>query len=127
MRHDRNVRHLTETQSLLALKRGSRIEQMLTRSLSEGKLRWLVLEPDRSGIALRLHHVHDTRNADFFDVYEFAALDEEEPHGEGRLVALYPDEHAALRTASSIGSSPDRWVNAGVLQDEYADLRQAVD
>jgi hypothetical protein len=127
VRHDRGVRHLNEKQSLLALKRGARIEQMLTRSLGEGTVRWLVLEPGMSGVALRVHQVHDTGNADIFDVYEFPPLDEEEDHGEGRLVALHPDEDSALRTASSIGGSPDRWVNAGVVQDEYADLRQAFD
>lgn len=60
-------------------------------------------------------------------MYEFAPLDEQEQHGEGRLVALYPDEDSALRTASSIGGRPDRWVNAGVVQDAYADLRHALD
>ncbi|MGK2876756.1 MAG: hypothetical protein ACSLEW_14155 [Nocardioides sp.] len=121
------MRHLTDNQSLLALKRGARIEQMLTRDLSEGKVRWLVLEPGRSGVALRLHEVHDTGNANFVDVYEFPPLDEEEHHGEGRLVALCLDEDSALRTASSSGGSPGRWVNAGVVQDEYADLRQQSD
>jgi hypothetical protein len=29
-----------------------------------------------------------------------------------------------LLTAS--GAAPDRWVDAGVAQDEYADLRQAL-
>jgi len=118
------VRHVSEQQTLSALRRGASIEQMLTRSLSDRKVRWLVALPDADGFALRLHHVHDGGDADFLDVHEFQPVDEDEDFGEGRLVGRYPDAETVLEAAVVIGARPDRWVNAGVSQDEYTALRE---
>ena len=120
---DGTVRHLSEQQTLSALWRGASVEQMLTHSLSERRVRWLVALPDVDGITLRLHHVHDDGDADFLDVYDFRPVDEDEYFGEGRVVGHCPDAETVLQAAVGMGARPDRWVNAGVIQDEYAALR----
>lgn len=123
--HDGAVRHLSEHQALMALRRGASIEQMLTESLIKGALRWCSTR--RSGVrfALTLHHVHDDGDGDFLDVYEFQTVDDEEDAGEGRLVGEYSDAASLLKAAAVMGARADRWVNPGVIQDEYASLRQA--
>lgn len=120
---DGGVRHLNEVQTLSALRRGTSIEQMLTHSLSERSIQWLNVLPTDDGFALRLHHVHDDGDADFLDVGEFQPVDEDEDFGEGRLVGQYPDAETVLEAAVVMGGRPDRWVNAGVIQDEYWALR----
>ena len=121
---DGGVRHLSEQPTFSALRRGASVEQMLTQSLSERSVRWLIALPDAGGIILRLHHVRDDGDADFLDVYEFQPADEDEYFGEGRVVGRYPDAETVLEAAIVMGARPDRWVNAGVIQDEYAALRE---
>jgi hypothetical protein len=121
---DGGVRHLSEQQTLSALRRGASVEQMLTHSFSERSVRWLVALPEVDGITLRLHHVRNDGDADVLDVYEFHPVDEEEYVGEGRVVGHYPDAETVLEAAGVMGARPDRWVNAGVIQDEYAALRE---
>ena len=118
------ARHLSEQQTLSALRRGASVEQMLTHSLSEQRVRWLTALPDADGFALRLHHVHDNGDADFLDVHELQPVDEDEDFGEGRLVGRYPDAETVLEAAAVTGARPHRWVNAGVIQDEHAALRE---
>jgi hypothetical protein len=119
------VRHLSEHQALMALRRGASIEQMLTESLSQRALRWCSARRSGARFALTLHHVHDDGDDDFLDVYEFETVDDKEEVGEGRLVGEYSDAASVLKAAGAIGARADRWVNAGVIQDEYASLRQA--
>lgn len=78
----------------------------------------------RAGFDLRLHHVRDDGDADFLDVHEFQPVDEDEDSGEGRLVGRYPDAETVLQAAVVMGARPDRWVNAGVIQDECTALRE---
>lgn len=124
--HDVRVRHLSEQQTLAALHRRISVEQMLTRNLSDGTVCWLSVQPTGEGFAVRLHRVRDEESTDFFDVYEFEPMDEDEDSGEGRLAEHYPDARTALAAAVGEGAHPGRWVNSGVLQDEYADLRAAM-
>jgi len=118
------MRHLTEHQMLAALGRGASIEQMLTSDLDEsGTISWLHTVVSGSGFALRLHHVLDDGNDDFFDVSEFRSVDEDEYLGEGRLVGEYPNATTMLEAATRIGARMDRWVNESVIEAEYANLR----
>lgn len=94
---------------------------MLSRSPTDATVRWLSVRPTDVGYAVRLHLVHHEGSAGFLDVYEFPPVEDEHP-GEGRLVGQYTDLATAMNAASAIGAVPDRWVNEGVVQDEYADL-----
>lgn len=61
----------------------------------------------------------------FLDVYEFPPVDEDEYIGEGIVLGTFPKAPAALAAAHQNGARMTRWVNGGMVQDEYADLWSA--
>jgi hypothetical protein len=77
------------------------------------------------GFTLRRHAVLDEGDDDFLDVYEFRPADEDADIGEGIMIGTFPDALTAFEAASQNGARLTRWVNNGVVQDEYADLRSA--
>lgn len=117
------MRHMTEQQALTALRRRAPIEQMLSENLDTASFSWLAARPSGQGFTLRLRHTRDDGSANFLDVYEFKSVDEDDYLGEGVLVGEYPDEASLLQAAVEVGAQMDRWVNEGVIQDEYRDLR----
>lgn len=123
--HDWDVRHLSSQQALSALGRGASVEQMLNETLGGQEIRWLSVHAADGGLALRLHQVRDEGTIDFLDVTAFSPVDAGEEFGEGRLLGRFADAETALAAAEANGGRPDRWVNAGVVQDEYADLLRA--
>jgi hypothetical protein len=96
---------------------------MLSTNLDSGDFSWLAAEPSDDGYALRLLHTLDDGTDDFFDVYEFRSVDEDDYLGQGMLVGEYPDEASLLKVAAEFGARSDRWVNEFIIQDEYRDLR----
>lgn len=86
-------------------------------------MQWLCLSPRNEGIVLVKHRVEVVGNADFVDVYEFPAVDPDEEHGEGQALATFDRSVEALAASIEHGALPDRWVNEGVVQDEYADAK----
>ena len=117
------MRHLTEQQALAALRRRAPIEQMLSENLDAGSFSWLAVLPSPHGCVLRLHRTVDAGSDDYLDVYEFGSVDEDDYLGEGELIGEYTDEATLLEAATEVGARVDHWVNAGVIQDEYRDLR----
>lgn len=65
----------------------------------------------------------DAGSDNYFDVYEFGSVDGDDYLFEGELIGEHPDEATLLKAAIEVGGRADRWVNAGVIQDEYRDLR----
>ena len=118
-------RYLTSSEAAAALRRGSQIEQFLGRSNDNRRptVRWLSAYPSGRAFELVVHHVEDIGTEGFFDVSEFPPLDDEEYVGEGRSVAAEVEPGLILDAAELHGARPDRWVNAGVVQDEYRDSR----
>ena len=82
---------------------------------------WLRLSPRSSAVGLARHRVQDVGNADFTDVYEFPSVDPDEEHGEGRVLAMFAGSAEAVAASVGHGARADRWVNDGMVQDEYAD------
>lgn len=117
------VRHLSEGQAVDALRRGGAIEQLLT-SDSEVVV-WLRLSGRGSSIELVRHRVQDVGGAVSMDVYEFPPSDEGELHGEGVVLATFGDANDAVTASVAFGARSGRWVNEGVIQDEYADYSRA--
>jgi hypothetical protein len=116
------VRHLTEHQVLAALRRGATVEQMLSRDLRAGSFRWMVARATEGGFVLRSHETRDDGSEDFLDVHEFRPVDADAPE-EGVVVGRFTDAASLLEAAAALGARPDRWVNEGLVQDEYGDLR----
>jgi hypothetical protein len=119
---DAVVRHLTEQQAVSALRRRAVVEQMLSTDLHEGSFRWLDVRPSAATYTLRLHETVDDGTVDYLDVYEFRSVDEDDEFGEGIVLGEFGEISAVLEAAVEQGANPDRWVNAGVIQDEYRDL-----
>ncbi len=116
------MRYLTEQIALGALRRGATIEQFLGPVKPAG-IRYVEI---RAGFEVYLYLVEDNGNEHFWDVGEFGSLEEREEDEFGRLIARAEDADRALAAAEELlGASPTRWVNEGVVQDEYADYVRA--
>jgi hypothetical protein len=116
------VRHLTEFQARAAIRRGADIEQLLTASPA-GVVSWLATRPRPHGIDLVRNDRLDCGTDDFCDVYEFEPMDPES-YGEHRLLTC-AEFAEAFAAAMHIGARADRWVNEGLIDAEYGDLRRA--
>ena len=121
------VRHLKLEQAAAALKRGKPVEQLLPSEPHDGQptVRWLTMESSRDSFVVRLHHVYDEGSPDALpvDVSEFTPVDDDEYWGEGVKVARSPHPDGALGTTRDHGATNERWVNFGVIADEYSDAR----
>lgn len=116
------MRHLTEPQATGVLERGAGLEQMLSRDLRAGSFRWLSAAHEGGTYVLRLHETRDDGSPDFLDVYEFRSVDADDELGEGVIAGSTAEATELLAAAGRSGARLDRWVNAGVIQDEYAEL-----
>ncbi|MEV2190878.1 hypothetical protein AB0I02_07700 [Streptomyces phaeochromogenes] len=119
------MRYLTESFALGALRRGRPIEQFLGPAGSPERpgIRYIELRPAKIRYEIYLHTLEDVGHETFVDLVEFPPLctdDDEEEFG--RLVATRDDPFATLAAAEDItGAARGRWVNAGLVQDEYHD------
>ncbi len=85
-------------------------------------VRWVTISPSASGFQIAKHEVEDVgQEWGIYDVSEFPALDDTEEHGEGVTLEASIEAAEALALASKHGAAPDKWVNFGVLADEYRD------
>lgn len=72
---------------------------------------------------MRLHEAEDVGSTDFADVAAFPSADPDDGFGEGRVVASSSEASEILDAASGFGAAADRWVNQGVVDDEYFSAR----
>ena len=108
-----------------ALNRGRSVEQLLPPGETDGQstVRWLELSRAADGnIELRLNEAIDVGRDDYFDIYGFPPVgDNDELAVRRRVFSSLNEALAAARQLYS--ASPDRFVNEGVTQDEYRDSR----
>jgi len=84
-------------------------------------LRWLAITHRKDGrIAIEIHEVCDEGSTGWIDVYDFSSLDPNEEWTEH----VFDDPQQALDFAASLGASPDRFVNEGIVRFEYRDSLQ---
>ncbi|MCP3881328.1 MAG: hypothetical protein GY701_23490 [Sulfitobacter sp.] len=118
------MRHLSEDQAAAALRRGRQIEQYLgSAALSDDRwgVRWLTISHYGNEYRVALHHVEDIGGPRFADLSELPPIDPHEHIGEGTEVASAADPADAIQAARSHGADNSRWVNQGVIGDEYLD------
>ncbi|HEX8271733.1 MAG TPA: hypothetical protein VF615_03710 [Longimicrobiaceae bacterium] len=101
------------------------MEQFLGGFLHEQgpAVRWLALRRKGRGVAVLLHEALDDGHLGC-DIYEFTALNDDpdklyDPTAKHRCDTL---EQALDLAAKLYGASPDRFVNEGLIQDEYQDF-----
>ncbi|KUL76536.1 hypothetical protein ADL34_11815 [Streptomyces sp. NRRL WC-3605] len=120
---------MTEAAIAGALKRGRPVEQFLGPVGAPGRIgvSYVEVRPTKASYEVYLHTVEDVGHERSFDLVEFPpfAADQDEEEF-GRLVATAEEPSNALTAAKeATGAVPGRWVNEGMVQDEYADFVRA--
>jgi len=117
-------RHLTSSDVLTVLRRGVAVEQLLGIRLDEEDrvLSWLRIHVDRVGkFVVSEFQAFDDRMAGIRDVYELEPLDPDKPFGSCREFERAED---AVEYATTLGATLERFVNDGLIGDEYEDLHE---
>ncbi|GAA4599220.1 hypothetical protein GCM10023194_78760 [Planotetraspora phitsanulokensis] len=122
----RVVRHLTRDFAAGALRRGKEIEQFLEAFEEDGRrgLKHAAIWDNRSGcFVVRLWIVEENPGPTFLPIDEFLAFyDVDDEQEGGRHVGTADSPGGAIELAAQkLGAHPERWVNQGVLFDEYYD------
>jgi hypothetical protein len=123
------MRYLAESFIVGALRRGSCVEQFLgmVGGSSVPGVRWVEVVPRGEGFVIVLHEVQDIGSEQYVDLVEFPELPGRD--GEERFgieVGVAGEASDALDLAETMtGAVRQRWVNAGVAQDEYRDFVRA--
>lgn len=120
------ARYLTESNLLAALRRGATVEQLLGIRLDEGDrvLSWIEIDADRQGrYVVSIHQVFDDEIDGLCDVREFEPFNPDQPYGCCRQFDAAED---ALQHAIGLGASVHKFVNKGLLGEEYRDLRDSM-
>lgn len=118
-------RHLTLAEAERALDAGRTVEQWLGATTSDlgPVISFVTCSKSRDGtFSVALHRSKDSGSDQFLDVYAFESIDLDHERG-----ARCASAGAALEYAvKEFGASRERFVNAGVVQDEYADYRTSL-
>ncbi len=116
------TRYLAEPFMTTSLNRGKPVECFLggARRGDTPTIRWVSLRQDDDQIEATLWEAEDIGNAEYLDIYSFPMVGEEPDDPIER--ATFSELHDAITHARKVwGADPDRFVNEGVIQDEYAD------
>ncbi|MGV9709018.1 hypothetical protein [Streptomyces sp. NPDC003483] len=123
------MRYLVEPFIIGALRRGRSVEQFLgpVGSPERRGVRYVEVRAARTSYQVHVHTVEDVGHESFLDLDVFPPFDqdagEEEP---GQLLGTAEDPQDALVLAEECtGAVRGRWVNQGVVQDEYHDFVRA--
>lgn len=123
------MRYLTGAYIIGALKRGRPVEQFLGPVGAPGRagVGYVEIRPTRAAYDVYFHTVEDVGHEGFFDLVEFPPLNADEDEEEfGRLTVTADDPDTALAAAEeATGAVRERWVNEGLIQDEYGDFVRA--
>lgn len=115
-------RYLTEEQLKSNLALGFAVEQWLSYYQEEDYvvIRWLRIDKERDQrYTVAYFECFDEGNADFLDIYEFSALNPDEPYG---VLTQFDNSEEALRfSETAYEASIGRYVSAGMIQEEYRD------
>lgn len=116
------TRHLAPSALQSTLSREASIEAFLGGSHRDGRptIRWISVCSHAGRVVVRCFEAYDPRDPGFLDVYELTGVGElpDEPVEERAFSSL---EEALAFVESHHGIGRDRFVNEGVVQDEYAD------
>ncbi|NBM19503.1 hypothetical protein GUY61_28750 [Streptomyces sp. GC420] len=118
---------MAESFVLGALRRGRPVEQFLgpCGPAERPGVRRVEIRPTGASYEIYLHTVEDAGHESFFDLGEFPPFDPDADEF-GRLLGTAEDPLTALNTAERrTGAERGRWVNEGVVQDEYGDFVRA--
>ena len=124
IRYESVRRYLTLSEAKLALDRGKQIEQFLGGYLAGGEpaIRYAVIRPDGDRIVANVFECLETPHPSFYDVVEFQNVepdtDPEDFYFDSLVEAI---DFLEYRN----GATKDRFVNQGMICEEYKDYRLA--
>ena len=110
-------RHLTITEANLAIKRNKDVEIFIDGFVFKTKkcIRWASFRMEENYVVGNIWESFDDGSEDFLDIYSFSPLTEEwEPVQTVKGTTL-------IEVVIKMELPKDKFVNAGVVQDEYAD------
>ena len=116
------TRYLAEPFMTTSLNRGKSVECFLGggRRGDTPTIRWVSLRQDGDQIEATLWEAEDVGNAEYLDIYSFPTVGEEPDEPIAR--ATFAELHNAVTHACKVwDADPKRFVNEGIVQDEYAD------
>ena len=117
-------RYLRIEEADKALRSGKAVECFIGACALEDKagIRWISIRTRNDGVVLQVFETADVGNEDYVDVYEFGPLNGDFEFDEAQEEFHFSDfpSCVAFLTNRYLGST-SRFVNEGVLQDEYSD------
>ncbi|WP_371235183.1 hypothetical protein [Streptomyces sp. MAD19A] len=123
------MRYLAESFILGALRRGRSVQQFLgpCGSAARPGVRYVEVRVTKGPFEVYLHVVEDVGSESFLDLIEFPPFDTGDEASEfGLLLGMADEPLAALQVAEQrVGAERGRWVNEGIVQDEYGDFVRA--
>lgn len=116
------TRYLAEPLTTTSLDRGKSVECFLGGGHrgATATIRWVSVRKDGDQIEVTLWEAEDVGNAEYVDIYSFPTMGDE-PGDPIALVTFTELQDAIAHACKVWGADPKRFVNQGVVQDEYAD------
>jgi hypothetical protein len=113
-------RYLSISEAESALKRGKSVELFLGGfdSYSTACIRWASFSNTEQGVSGHVWESVDEGSEDYFDIYSFSLLNGE--YDEPSMSVLGSNLPEVI---SKLSLTELRFVNAGVVQDEYGDFK----
>jgi hypothetical protein len=108
-----------------ALRRGRTVESFVGACVRNGQngFRWLRLRKQNDFLCVGIFETADQGSPSFLDIYELAPLDPTLALGEPAGQLTFGELPSCITALSErFPESPLRFVNEGVIQDEYADF-----
>lgn len=116
------VQYLKDDQIRARLRLGKSVEQWLgvVQEADYTILKWLSIdmESDES-FSVAYFESFDEGNEDFLDIYAFSLADPDEPSG--LIHTFYSIADALEFAAVTYKASPNKYISAGMIQEEYRD------
>ena len=114
------AKHLPSEQLISLLRIGKPVEQWLNHE-DKGKytiLKWLRIDKERdSTYSVAYCESFDEGNENFLDIYEFSLLNPDEPYG---VIDTFDSLEKVLDfSIRNYNASEEKFVSAGMIQDEY--------
>lgn len=119
------TRYLNEDQLKTNLRLGRTVEQWLGASREEDYviLKWISIQKEGDqGYSVTYIESIDEGGEDFLDIYEFSAVDPDEPFVRTSTFSSIDD--ATKYAAHSYSASNIKYVSGGMIQEEYKDYKK---
>jgi len=114
------MKYLMTDQLKTNLSLGRTVEQWIghERKTNYTVLQWLIIEKENNGeYSVVFKECFDEGAENFLDIYEFSALDPDEPYG---MITTFGTIADAIEfSESEYGASKDKFVNSEMIQEEY--------